>query len=147
MWGPEVRLGGESSVVRMADVRWFGPDAYTYTLHAGWPALSMKREKVSFDGSVLWDLQTLVDPKPLRVRLVMMLRPSPQFEGALPNRPLTLGFAINTFLCAAVLLGMVEGVAFARRRARRWEGRCPACGYDRAGLAEGVVCPECGGKA
>ena len=29
------------------------------------------------------------------------------------------------------------------RRAR--EGACPACGYDRAGLAAGAVCPECGG--
>ena len=31
------------------------------------------------------------------------------------------------------------------RRAR--EGACPACGYDRAGLAAGVVCPECGAAA
>ena len=28
------------------------------------------------------------------------------------------------------------------RRAR--EGACPACGCDRAGLAAGAVCPECG---
>ena len=28
------------------------------------------------------------------------------------------------------------------RRVR--EGACPACGYDRAGLAAGAVCPECG---
>ncbi len=28
------------------------------------------------------------------------------------------------------------------RRVR--EGACPACGYDRAGLAAGSVCPECG---
>ncbi len=33
----------------------------------------------------------------------------------------------------------------ARRRARA--GRCLACNYDRAGLAAGVVCPECGGSA
>jgi hypothetical protein len=29
-------------------------------------------------------------------------------------------------------------------RARRREGKCPACGYDRAGLAAGANCPECG---
>ncbi len=28
------------------------------------------------------------------------------------------------------------------RRVR--EGGCPACGYDRAGLAAGSLCPECG---
>ncbi len=28
------------------------------------------------------------------------------------------------------------------RRVR--EGACPACGYDRAGLAAGSLCPECG---
>ena len=28
------------------------------------------------------------------------------------------------------------------RRAR--EGACPACGYDRAGLVAGSLCPECG---
>ena len=31
------------------------------------------------------------------------------------------------------------------RRAR--EGACPARGYDRAGLAAGAVCPECGAAA
>jgi len=30
----------------------------------------------------------------------------------------------------------------ARRRARI--GCCPKCNYDRAGLAPGSVCPECG---
>lgn len=28
---------------------------------------------------------------------------------------------------------------------RRAKGRCTGCGYDRAGLAEGAACPECGG--
>jgi hypothetical protein len=31
----------------------------------------------------------------------------------------------------------------ARRRARM--GKCASCGYDRAGLKAGAVCPECGG--
>ncbi len=31
------------------------------------------------------------------------------------------------------------------RRAR--DGACLKCGYDRAGLAAGVVCPECGAAA
>lgn len=33
----------------------------------------------------------------------------------------------------------------AQRRER--EGKCPKCGYDRAGLASGAVCPECGRAA
>jgi hypothetical protein len=65
----------------------------------------------------------------------------------LPTAVLPLGFALNTLFYAAVLLGVVEGVAFARRRIRRRKGRCASCGYDRAGLAEGAACPECGGKA
>jgi hypothetical protein len=28
---------------------------------------------------------------------------------------------------------------------RRRMGQCAKCGYDRAGLAPGAVCPECGG--
>ena len=76
----------------------------------------------------------------------------PKFLGAadadrtLPTRILPLGFALNTLFYAAVLLGAVECVAFARRRVRRGKGRCPSCGYDRAGLAEGAACPECGGN-
>ena len=61
-----------------------------------------------------------------------------------PTDILPLGFALNTLFYAAVLLGVVEGVAFARRRARGGRGLCPSCGYDREGLAGGAACPECG---
>ena len=50
------------------------------------------------------------------------------------------------FLAASSLLGTVVAWrldALARRRER--VGRCPKCHYDRAGLAAGAVCPECGG--
>jgi hypothetical protein len=30
------------------------------------------------------------------------------------------------------------------RASGRMQGRCAACGYDRAGLGAGAVCPECG---
>jgi hypothetical protein len=64
----------------------------------------------------------------------------------LPARILPRGFTLNTLLAAGVLLGLVEGFAFARRRVRRAKGRCPSCGYDRGGLAKNAACPECGGK-
>ncbi|HYE63247.1 MAG TPA: hypothetical protein VD997_14725 [Phycisphaerales bacterium] len=69
------------------------------------------------------------------------------WEGELPTRLLPLGFTLNTLLYAGVTLGLVEGVAFTRRRRRRNKGRCPSCGYDRGGIAVDAACPECGGKA
>jgi hypothetical protein len=62
----------------------------------------------------------------------------------LPLRPLPLGFALNTLLYAAVLLGLVECLALTRRQVRRAKGRCPSCAYDRAGLTNNAPCPECG---
>lgn len=58
-------------------------------------------------------------------------------------------FMLN--VCAALGI-VVAGPAFlvplfARGgRARRFAGLCPWCGYDRAGLAVGAACPECGRK-
>jgi hypothetical protein len=66
----------------------------------------------------------------------------------LPLEILPLGFTLNTLLAAGVLLGVVEGFAFARRRARRAKGRCVACGYDRGGLPnDAAACSECGAGA
>jgi hypothetical protein len=73
--------------------------------------------------------------------------PRDAFGGRLlPTRIIPLGFTLNTLLAAGVLLGVVEGFAFARRRVRRAKGRCVSCGYDRGGLAGGdaAACPECG---
>lgn len=55
-----------------------------------------------------------------------------------------LPFIANTLLYAAIPLGLWLGIGPLRRRRRRRAGRCPRCGYDRAGLAAGAVCPECG---
>jgi hypothetical protein len=63
----------------------------------------------------------------------------------LPTQVLPLGFALNTTLAAVMVLGLIEGAAWARRSSRRRRGRCAWCAYDRGGLASNAACPECGG--
>jgi hypothetical protein len=106
----------------------------------GWPLCSMRHLVVTtglFPSSVLVNTSS---PCP------KWLRPSGECTG-FPLRILPLGFTLNTLLAAGVLLGVLEGFAFARRRVRRANGRCVACGYDRGGIAKDAACPECGGVA
>lgn len=65
-------------------------------------------------------------------------------RSALPLRPIWPGFAVNTLLTAAGLALLVHGWRPARACARRYRGRCPACGYDQSGLEPTTPCPECG---
>jgi hypothetical protein len=75
------------------------------------------------------------------------LYPAFKLRASVPTEVLPLGFALNTLLAACVLLGVVEGFAFVRRRMRHGEGHCPLCGYDRAGITMDGACPECGAGA
>lgn len=67
------------------------------------------------------------------------------FKPALQSyRPWWPGFFGNTLIFAATFgLGHVL-VALASMRCRRVRGRCLNCGYDRSGLPQSAVCPECG---
>ena len=49
---------------------------------------------------------------------------------------------IPVIACGAMTAAAWRLDALARRRARLH--LCPKCNYDRAGLAAGAVCPECG---
>lgn len=59
-------------------------------------------------------------------------------EGTLYYFPLWLPAA------AALAPFAVAWPSEARAHRRIRAGRCPRCGYDRAGLALGATCPECG---
>jgi hypothetical protein len=63
-----------------------------------------------------------------------------------PITPIWQGFAINTAFYAGVWWCLIFGPRVARREMRRRRGQCVMCAYSRAGLAEGAVCPECGGS-
>lgn len=58
--------------------------------------------------------------------------------------PLWPGLALNTLFYAAFGGAIWWSLHAVRRRLRVLRGRCSSCAYDRVGLAEGAVCPECG---
>jgi len=64
-----------------------------------------------------------------------------QFVRALPYEPIVPGFAINTFLYAAILWLLFAAPGKLRRWRRSNRGLCPKCAYP-VGTSE--VCTECG---
>jgi hypothetical protein len=64
--------------------------------------------------------------------------------GRLPIGIHPLQFITNTLSYAAVPTAIWLGLWKLPHWRRQRAGRCVSCGYDRAGLAAEVVCPECG---
>ena len=58
--------------------------------------------------------------------------------------PLPLGLLANAVLYGACMWIFSLVPPFLARRLGRSRNRCPACNYDRRGLAESAACPECG---
>jgi hypothetical protein len=63
---------------------------------------------------------------------------------ALALGPMWAGFAANTGVFAAVVMGLLWIPVAMRRRRRLREGRCFRCGYDLRGGGGDSKCPECG---
>ncbi|HVU64866.1 MAG TPA: hypothetical protein VHC70_12875, partial [Phycisphaerales bacterium] len=61
-----------------------------------------------------------------------------------PVMPIWSGLALNTLFYGTIAWGLLFLPGTVRRWRRRRGGRCVKCGYDRAGLAAGAPCPECG---
>lgn len=65
--------------------------------------------------------------------------------------PLWLGWIGNTLVHGTVFAAVIVGLPWGWRRMRTAMtgrvGRCPGCGYDLRGTAEGVNCPECGASS
>ena len=68
-------------------------------------------------------------------------------DKAVPLNPLWPGLAANAALWMLVARVSIACVDLAVSGLRRRKGRCPWCGYDRAGLVVDAACPECGRKA
>ena len=108
---------------------------------AGWPCRALRYE--------IWVDDVL--PQELEVRQDLWLSGialpttkfgfGPKSYKRLPLRPISPGFAVNTFFYAAVLWLVIPGPFALRRFIRRKRGLCPACAYP---MGESTLCTECG---
>ncbi len=74
----------------------------------------------------------------------------PLLGSFMPVQPIWRGLLVNTALFAALVFGVSVASASLwrrfgpQRRRRIARGCCPACGYERRGIAASAMCPECG---
>lgn len=66
----------------------------------------------------------------------------------LPWKPVWFPFLVNALILGLPLtlagLGVTRTMQWGIARFRGRGGKCPRCGYSRAGLALDAACPECG---
>jgi hypothetical protein len=107
----------------------------------GWPALTLWCEYSYGSPDYSWrsrpELGGVTAPFP-------SLKPwtaSDRFHRALPLRPISTGFAINTIFYASLIWLLLAAPFAIRRRIRIKQGRCDACGYP---IGASDNCTECG---
>lgn len=68
----------------------------------------------------------------------------PGYQWGVPTNVIVGGFAGDSAVFGAGWYGVIAGVVTIRNRRMIRAGQCVKCRYDRRGLPEGAVCPECG---
>jgi hypothetical protein len=122
----------------------------TVIVNAGWPWSALRgllTRRSSVGGGKAQD--------PWESRGVIVIRESPPFEmypwgywidrfKPVPFGPIWHGLVGNTCVFGAASWGITAFWNATRCRGRSARRRCTKCKYNRAGLAVGAVCPECG---
>jgi hypothetical protein len=109
----------------------------------GWPARSLVYIFVARQGWAFKPESRYLSP--IRLDGTSTAIPGTGTLVLLPTHPLWPGFLINSIFYSFVAWGVWQIPLALRRWRRRHRGQCVKCGYDRAGLAAGAACPECGG--